>query len=67
MEVNRRCGAELCVYCCCKYTIKKLKKYDASVGFSAVNRKGNYIMMFNTKGMYRGVVTNEKNAEVKIY
>ena len=48
-------------------TMKRLKKLGGSGGFISVDKDGNYIMMFNTKGMYRGVVTNEKNAEVKIY
>ncbi len=48
-------------------TMKRLKKLGGSGGFISVDKDGNYTMMFNTKGMYRGVVTNEKNASVKIY
>ncbi|MEN9399172.1 MAG: hypothetical protein RL632_273 [Bacteroidota bacterium] len=48
-------------------TMKRLNKLGGSGGFISVDKDGNYILMFNTKGMYRGVVTNEKNAEVKIY
>ena len=51
----------------CERTMKRLKKLGGSGGFISVDKDGNYIMMFNTKGMYRGVVTNEKNASVKIY
>ncbi len=48
-------------------TMKRLNKLGGSGGFISVDKNGNFIMMFNTKGMYRGVVTNEKNAAVKIY
>ena len=50
-----------------KMTIKKLSEMKGKGGFIAVDSKGNYIMLFNTRGMFRGVVTNKKEPEVKIY
>ena len=48
-------------------TMARLEKRGGSGGFISVDKYGNYIMMFNTKGMYRGVVTYNKKASVKIY
>jgi len=46
---------------------EKLKKQDGEGGLIAVDAKGNYIMAFNTPGMYRGVVTTQNKPKVEIY
>ncbi len=51
----------------CEKTMTRLEKIGGSGGFIAVDKRGNFSMMFNTKGMYRGVVTNDKKASIKIY
>jgi beta-aspartyl-peptidase (threonine type) len=48
-------------------TMKKLNNLDGSGGFIAVDRKGNFVMLFNTKGMYRGSVSNEEKPNILIY
>lgn len=50
-----------------KKTIKKLSEMKGKGGFIAVDSKGNYIMLFNTRGMFRGVVTNKIEPEIRIY
>lgn len=48
-------------------SMKKLNNMEGSGGFIAVDRKGNFVMIFNTKGMYRGIVSNDKKPKVLIY
>ena len=36
-------------------------------GIIGVDAKGNYAMIFNTPGMYRGVKTSEGEMEIGIY
>ncbi len=36
-------------------------------GFIAVDNKGNFIMEFNTSGMYRGVIQSGQQPLVKIF
>ncbi len=44
-----------------------LKPMGGEGGVIALDTLGNISMPFNTAGMYRGTITSEKNAEVKIY
>jgi len=44
-----------------------LKPIGGEGGVIALDTLGNISMPFNTAGMYRGTITSEKNAEVKIY
>jgi beta-aspartyl-peptidase (threonine type) len=46
---------------------KKLKEIGGSGGIIAVDSEGNYALTFNTEGMYRGVISNDKNPQVFIY
>jgi beta-aspartyl-peptidase (threonine type) len=46
---------------------KKLKEIGGSGGIIAVDSAGNYALTFNTEGMYRGVISNDKNPQVFIY
>ncbi len=46
---------------------KKLKHQNGEGGLIALDKKGNYIMSFNTEGMYRGVVTTDHKPKVEIY
>ena len=46
---------------------EKLKNQDGEGGLVAVDAKGNYIMCFNTPGMYRGIVTARSKCKVEIY
>ncbi len=48
-------------------TLQKLAKIGGKGGYIAVDNMGNFIMMFNTRGMYRGVVTSNRPPVVKIY
>ena len=48
-------------------TLKKLSKMKGRGGFISVDKKGKYIMMFNTRGMYRGVATSEGEFKVEMY
>lgn len=50
-----------------KSTLEKLSKINGSGGFIALDNQGNYVMLFNTKGMYRGFVSNEVKPFVRIY
>lgn len=47
--------------------LDKLKNIEGSGGIIAVDGLGNYVMPFNTPGMYRGVVTSNQKPEVFIY
>jgi beta-aspartyl-peptidase (threonine type) len=44
-----------------------LKPMGGEGGVIALDTLGNISMPFNTAGMYRGTITSDKNAEVKIY
>lgn len=46
---------------------EKLKHQNGEGGLIALDKKGNYIMSFNTEGMYRGVVTTDNKPKVEIY
>ena len=46
---------------------EKLKNQKGEGGLIALDNKGNYIMSFNTEGMYRGVVTTNDKPSVEIY
>lgn len=48
-------------------TLEKLNSIDGKGGFIAVDKKGNYLMLFNTKGMYRGVANSNNLFCVKMY
>ena len=48
-------------------TLEKLTKMKGKGGFIGVDSKGNYIMLFNTRGMFRGVVTNNTQPLISIY
>ena len=45
----------------------KLKNMDGEGGMIGVDAKGNYAMIFNSAGMYRGIRNNEGVNEVAIY
>jgi L-asparaginase / beta-aspartyl-peptidase len=47
--------------------MEKLEKQDGRGGLIAVDRKGNYVMVFNTAGMYRGVKSSKGENQVLIY
>lgn len=47
--------------------LKKVADMGGDGGLIALDAKGNVTMPFNTKGMYRGTVTNDGKIEVKIY
>jgi beta-aspartyl-peptidase (threonine type) len=47
--------------------LKKLKNQGGEAGLVAVDKTGNYVMTFNTEGMYRGVVKNDQLPIVEIY
>jgi beta-aspartyl-peptidase (threonine type) len=44
-----------------------LKPIGGEGGVNAIDTSGNISMPFNTAGLYRGCITSDKNAEVKIY
>lgn len=51
-----------------KYVVMdKLDKINGKGGLIALDTKGNYVMIFNTPGMYRGVMNSSGVTEVKIY
>jgi beta-aspartyl-peptidase (threonine type) len=45
----------------------KLLRQKANAGIIAIDRKGNFVMTFNTTGMFRGYMTSEGEREVAIY
>jgi beta-aspartyl-peptidase (threonine type) len=47
--------------------MEKLAQQKASAGIIAVDRNGNFVMTFNTAGMFRGYVTSKGKREVAIY
>ncbi|WP_299459897.1 isoaspartyl peptidase/L-asparaginase family protein [uncultured Microscilla sp.] len=46
---------------------EKLKQQKGEGGLIALDQKGSYTMAFNTKGMYRGVVSKNHSPKVDIY
>jgi beta-aspartyl-peptidase (threonine type) len=48
-------------------TIEHLTKIGGEGGFIAVDAKGNLVLPFNSEGMYRGFVTDDKEISVDIY
>jgi len=46
---------------------KKLMDQNGEGGLIAVDKEGNYVMSFNTPGMYRGVISSDKEILVEIY
>ena len=50
-----------------KKILKKLKEIKGKGGFISVDKKGKYIMMFNTRGMYRGAATSTGEFKVEMY
>jgi beta-aspartyl-peptidase (threonine type) len=46
---------------------EKLKKQGGEGGLIALDREGNYVMNFNTAGMYRGVIREGHEGKVKIF
>lgn len=47
--------------------LEKLKNQNGEAGLVAIDKLGNYVMTFNTEGMYRGVVTARERARAEIY
>jgi beta-aspartyl-peptidase (threonine type) len=45
----------------------KLKKIGGDGGIIAVDSSGNFVMTFNTAGMYRGVITSDGLKKIMIY
>lgn len=50
-----------------KKTLKKLSDMKGRGGFISVDKKGKYIMMFNTRGMYRGVANSKGKFKIEMY
>ena len=50
-----------------KVVNEKLKSQKGRGGIIGVDRKGNVVMTFNTKGMYRGYINNDGHSHVFIY
>ena len=50
-----------------KVVMKKLVKIDGEGGMIGVDRNGNASLIFNSKGMYRGVRNSDGKTEVEIY
>ena len=47
--------------------LDKLERQDGRGGLIALDQKGNYVMVFNTAGMYRGVKTSKGENQVLIF
>lgn len=47
--------------------LNKLVKMEGEGGLIAVNKKGDFAMVFNSEGMYRGVKSSDGTNETKIY
>lgn len=47
--------------------LDKLKKQGAEGGLIGIDNKGNYVMIFNTAGMFRGYINSEGHKEVMLY
>ena len=50
-----------------KVVMKKLVKIDGEGGMIGVDSKGNASLIFNSKGMYRGMKSSNGKAAVEIY
>ncbi len=50
-----------------KKTMKKLNTLGGKGGFIAIDKKGNYTLNFNTRGMFRGAANSNGTFEIKIY
>ena len=50
-----------------KVVMKKLLKIDGEGGMIGVDAKGNASLIFNSKGMYRGLKNSDGKTEVEIY
>ena len=50
-----------------KVVMKKLVKIDGEGGMIGVDAKGNAALIFNSKGMYRGICSSDGKREVAIY
>ena len=50
-----------------KVVMKKLVKIDGEGGMIGVDAKGNASLIFNSKGMYRGMKSSDGKASVEIY
>lgn len=46
---------------------EKLKKQEGEGGLIGLDKKGNFVMSFNTEGMYRGVISRNKKPKMEIY
>jgi beta-aspartyl-peptidase (threonine type) len=47
--------------------MEKLVEQGATGGIIAVDKEGNFVMPFNTEGMFRGYVTSDGSSKVEIY
>ncbi len=52
---------------CDEVVMKKLIKMDGEGGLISVDKNGNYAMVFNSAGMYRGVKSSDGTSHVAIY
>jgi beta-aspartyl-peptidase (threonine type) len=50
-----------------KVIMEKLADQNADAGIIAVDSKGNFVMTFNTPGMFRGYITSEGTSKIAIY
>lgn len=51
----------------CEVVMNKLVRMEGEGGLVSVDAKGNYAMVFNSPGMYRGVKSSDGTHEVAIY
>jgi beta-aspartyl-peptidase (threonine type) len=47
--------------------MKKLPALGGDGGLIAVDKDGNFVMSFNTEGMYRGYVKSDGESKIEIY
>src|SRR5215210_2836599 len=52
---------------CNEVVLKKLVKMEGEGGLIAVDKSGNFTLVFNSAGMYRGAKSSDGSNEVKIY
>lgn len=50
-----------------KNTLKKVKDLGGSGGVIGIDKNGNVMMDFNTKGMYRGYINSDGEIKIEIY
>ena len=50
-----------------KNTLKKVKDLGGSGGVIGIDKNGNVMMDFNTKGMYRGYIKSDGEIKIEIY